>query len=135
MKESQMRKKSQKWWGSQNRNESSRMRDSQTMGDNLHMRDNQQMRGSKKSRASPKLREIHSGRASGNPRQSQRASLTLPQSALLKITCPGRQKEKRTERQRIPPQTEDSPGCGSRGDDLFICTFPTKEHRLLFVIK
>lgn len=91
-----MRKKSRKWRGSQNRNESSRMRDSQTMRDNPHMRDNQQMRGRKKSRASSKLRETHSRRASQSPRQSQRASHVLLKSALLKIMCPRRQKEKRT---------------------------------------
>lgn len=84
--------------------------------------------GKQEKQASLKLRETHSERASRNPRQSQRDNFTLLKSALLKIMCPGRQKEKRTGGQRIPPQTADSLGCGSR-DYLFICTFPTKEYR------
>ncbi|GAB5584780.1 transcription elongation factor A protein-like 5 [Prionailurus iriomotensis] len=99
MKENQMRKKSWKWRGSQGMRESSRMRDSQMM------RDNQKTRKSKKSRASLKMRENHTVRASQNPWQRLRVSRGLPKSAQLKIMCLGKQKEKRTGGQTIPPRT------------------------------
>lgn len=73
-----MRKKSQKWRGSQSMRKSTSTRDSPMM------------RGNKKSRASRKVREKHKVRTSQNPGQG------LPRSARLKIVC----------RRKIKPKTD-----------------------------